>query len=417
MGRSSEARRNMAVIKRFRSFISRQSHNYRMLLIRSGFHHFFYNFTGNYDSIYTRALGADPVTLGSMSGLSAAINMLISLPSGWLSDIYSLKKIMGLGMAIYVLMVALYAFAGDWTWIMVAMALMPFNMALMFRSQNVMMSNGLRDEDRATGFGLRQVTSQIAMLISPIPAALIAEHFGGLTVEGIRPLYFIRLSGLVVLYLYVYYKLTDVPPQPRSKESTFLKDYRQVLEGKEGLKAWITVACMGSLVWGVIEPFTFLYAVEFKGADAITLGLMTTVSTLVSIILSLPVNRLADSHGRKFIILLTRPTLYIWFITLVMAPTPVWLLVAWVFRGIAMSSSAYETLGIELVPEGQRGRWLGLTNTFSSAVRIPAPIIGGLLYSGPNPGLLFMVPLVIDLCFRMPILALKVPETAKRCTF
>ena len=404
----------MAVLQRFRSFISRQSHNYRVLLIRSGFHHLLYNLTGNYDSIYTRALGADPVTLGFMSGLSGFINMLISLPSGWLSDIYSLKRMMGLGMAVYILMVALYAFARDWTWIMAAMVLVPFNMALMFRCQNVMMSNGLRDEDRATGFGLRQVTSQICMLISPIPAALLVERLGGLTVEGIRPLYYLRLSGLIVLYLYVYARLTDVPPQPRPEGSTFLKDFRQVLEGRSGLKAWIAVSCLGSLVWDLIGPFTFLYAAEFKGADAVTLGLMVTVSTLVSVILSLPVNRVADSRGRKFVILLTRPALYLWFITLVLAPSPGWLLVAWLFRGVAMSSSAYDTLGMELVPEGQRGRWLGLINTFSSALRIPAPIIGGFLYSSPNPGLLFLVPLAIDLLIRMPILALKVPETLSK---
>lgn len=404
----------MALVQRLRSFISRQSHNYRILLIRSGFHHFFYNLTGNYDYIYTTALGANPVTLGSMSGLSGAINMVISLPSGWLSDIYSLKKMMGLGMAVYVLMVALYAFAKDWTWIVVAMALAPFNMALMFRSQNIMMSNGLRDEDRATGFGLRQVASQIAMLLSPIPAALLVERLGGLTVEGIRPLYYLRLSGLIVLYLYVYVRLMDEPPRIRLEGSTFLKDFRRVLESGSGLKAWIVVSCLGSLVWGLIDPFTFLYAAEFKGADAIILGLMTTASTLVSIVFSLPVNRVADSRGRKFTILLTRPALYLWFIALVLAPSPAWLLVAWVFRGIAMSSSAYDTLGIELVPEGQRGRWLGLVNAFGSALSIPAPIIGGFLYSGPYPGLLFIIPLAIDLFIRMPILALRVPETARR---
>ena len=123
--------------------MGRQSHNYRMMLVRSGGHTFFFNFTGNYNSIYTTALGADSVTLGSMSGLSGAVNMAVSMPSGWLSDIYSLRRVMGLGMAIYVLMVAMYAFARDWTWILVAMILSPITMALMFRSQNIMIVNGL----------------------------------------------------------------------------------------------------------------------------------------------------------------------------------------------------------------------------------------------------------------------------------
>lgn len=402
------------VIRRLRGFLERQSHNYRMMLVRSGGHTFFFNFTGNYNSIYTTALGADPVTLGSMSALGSAVNMTISMPSGWLSDIYSLKKVMGLGMAIYVLMVAMYAFARDWTWILLAMILSPLTMALMFRSQNVMISNGLRDEDRATGFGLRQIIAQMLGLLSPIPAALLVERFGGLTVEGIRPMYFIRLLGLVVLYIFVYTRLTDVPPQPRSKEGTFLQDFREVLEGKEGLRAWIAVGCLGSMVWGMMEPFTFLYAAEVKGAGALTLGAMTTVATLVSLIIAIPINRIADRRGRKYAIYLVRPFLYLWMILVVVAPNPTWLIVAWAFRGVGMSSSAWDTLGMELVPAGQRGRWLGITNTLSSLFRIPAPIIGGILYKGLNPSILFIIPLVLDLGIRLPILAFRVPETMKR---
>jgi MFS family permease len=402
------------VIRRLRDFLRRQSHNYRMMLVRSGGHTFFFNLTGNYDSIYTTSLGADPVTLGSMRGLSGAINMAISMPSGWLSDIYSLKKILGLGMAAYLLMVAMYAFALDWTWILVAMILSPFTMALMFRSQNVMISNGLRNEDRATGFGLRNIAAQVAGLISPIPAALLVERLGGLNAEGIRPLYYLRLAGLVALYVFVYTKLNDVPPQPRSSEGSFFQDFKEVLKGKEGLKAWIAVMCLGSLVWSMMEPFTFLYAAEVKGASALTLGTMTTISTLVSIIVSIPINRLADHRGRKASIYLIRPFLYVWMILVVVAPSPKWLVVAWVFRGIGMSSSAWDTLGLELVPAGQRGRWLGITNTLSSLFRIPAPIVGGILYKRGNPSLQFLIPLALDLGIRLPILALRVPETKSR---
>jgi len=399
------------VIRRVRGFLERQSHNYRMMLVRSGGHTFFFNFTGNYNSIYTTALGADPVTLGSMKSLSSAVNMFISMPSGWLSDVYSLKKVMGLGMAVYVLMVAMYAFAQDWTWILVAMILAPITMGLMFRSQNIMIINGLKEGDRATGFGLRQMIAQVAGLISPIPAALLVQRLGGLTVEGIRPMYYIRLVGLAALYIFVYANLTDIPPQPRSKEGTFLQDFREVFQGKEGLRAWMAVGCLGSVVWGIMDPFTFLYATQFKGANALTLGVMTTVSTLVSILVALPINRIADQRGRKFAIYLIRPFLYVWLILLVVAPNPMWLIVAWTFRGVAMGSSAWETLGMELVPSGQRGRWLGITNTLSSLFRIPAPIVGGILYRGNNPSLIFLIPLILDLGLRMPILALRVPET------
>ena len=70
-----------------------------MLLIRTSGANFLTSLTNSYTSIYTTGLGADPVTLGALSSVSSAINMLISMPSGWISDRYDLKRVMGLGMA------------------------------------------------------------------------------------------------------------------------------------------------------------------------------------------------------------------------------------------------------------------------------------------------------------------------------
>ncbi len=315
---------------------------------------------------------------------------------------------------VQVVMIALYAFAKEWTWILVAMAISPLTEALMFRSQTVMISNGLRDEDRASGFGLRMALAQVIGLTVPIPAAMLVERFGGLTVEGIRPLFYMRLVGLVALYLLVYLKLYGVPPQPRLERTTFFQDFRDVFRGGRGLRAWIGVGCLGSIVWGMMDPFVFLYAAEVKGADALTLGVLSTVATLTSILFTLPINRVADSRGRKAAIFVVRPALYLWMLLVVLAPSPQWLVIAWIFRGIGGSSNAFEALGLELVPAGQRGRWLGITSTFSSVLRIPAPVIGGFLYKGSSPGLIFLVPLAIDLGVRVPLIAFKVPETLKK---
>jgi len=398
-------------LRGLRGFVKRQSHNYRMILVRSAGAYFLMNLTSNYRSIYATGLGADSLTLGGIKSVSSAVNTLISLPSGWISDNYNLRKVMGAGMAIQIITVALMALARNWTWVLVSMILEPFTRALMFRSQTVMMSNALQDGDRATGFGLRQIVGQLVGITAPIPAALLVGYFGGLNVEGIRPLFILRTAGLAFLYGYVYMKLDDVPPQPRPEKSSVLQDFREVLEGGEGLKTWIAVSCLGSMVWGMMEPFTFLYAVEVKGADALTLGIMTTASTFASVILSLPVNQIADTRGRKFALFMIRPALYLWMIMVVLAPSPSWLIVAWIFRGIGMSSTAYDTIALELVPPNQRGRWLGITNAISSIARIPAPLIGGLLYRGSTAYLIFLIPLLLDLGLRMPLLAWKIPET------
>lgn len=402
-------------VSEVRAFLSRQSHNYWMMIVRSGGAMFLFNLTGNYSSIYTKALGADNVMIGYLSSISSFINMIISMPVGWVTDNYNLKRVMGAGMLLHVVMVGLYAFAQDWRWILLAMVVNPFNMSLMFRSQQVIVINGLKPEDRATGLGFRMIIAQILGLLSPIPAALLVNHFGGLNVDGIRPLFIIRLAGMIGLYGYVYMRLTDVLPQPRNNaRAGFLGDMVEVMKGGRKLKTMIVVGALGALVWSTMENFVFLYAAEVKGADEMVLGLMTTVSTIAAIIFSVPMNRFADTRGRKFAFISVRPALWLSFAIVVFAENPYWLLPAWFLRGLALSSSAYETLMMEMVPPEQRGRWLGISSTFSEFVRVGAPILGGYLYDSSYPALIFVIPLVVDMVFRIPILHFMVPETLEQ---
>ena len=351
-----------------------------MMIVRTAGAHFLYNLTGQYTSIFTKALGADNIMIGMISSFSAFISMIISMPVGYITDRYNLKHVLGAGMFLNIVMIGLYAFAQDWRWIFIAMAINPLTMALMFRSQQVIITNGLRDEDRATGMGLRMQIAMVLGLVSPIVAALLVDSFGGLTVNGIRPLYYIRLVGLIITYSIVYLKVNDVSPSIRpSSSSGFLSDFRDVLEtGGRKLKVMILVGALGALVWSTLENFAFLYAAEVKGANEFVLGLMPTCETIAYILFSTTMNRLADTRGRKYAFILVRPGLWLSFIISILAPNPYWLLVAWFLRGTALSTSAYNTLFMEMVPADQRGRWMGQSNTFSAMVRIGAPLLAGL---------------------------------------
>ena len=387
-----------------------------MMIVRTAGAHFLYNMTGQYTSIFTKALGADNIMIGMISSFSAFISMLVSMPVGYITDKYNLRHVLGVGMLLNIVMIGMYAFAQDWRWIFIAMAINPLTMALMFRSQQVIITNGLRDEDRATGMGLRMQIAMILGLISPVIAALIVDSYGGLSVAGIRPLFYIRFVGLIITYSYVYIKVNDVSPAIRPTSSSgFISDFRDVLEiGGRKLKVMIIVGALGAMVWSILENFAFLYAAEIKGANEFILGLMPTFETIAYILFSTTMNRLADTRGRKYAFLLVRPGLWLSFIISMLAPNPYWLLVAWFLRGIALSTTAYDTLFMEMVPADQRGRWMGLSNTFSAMVRIGAPLLAGFLYDSSFPWLIFAVPLVIDMFIRIPILHLWVPETMKK---
>lgn len=405
----------MISVEGLRSFLRGQSRNYRVLLVRGVAASFLSQLTMNFSNLYIVELGASPVQLGGIRAIGSAVSALFSIPAGWLSDVYSVKRILIFGMIIQILSIAFFAFAQNWLWIIIAVILQTLTMTLVWRIQNIIIANSLSDRDRATGYGLRTTLMQLFSVAAPSIGGFLVYLFGGISVEGIRPLYYIQLAGMIFVSIYVAFSLEDIRFNIEVGVRRIFTGFREVFSAGRGLKRFAFIQAMGSITWGMSMPFPFIYAVEFKGANSLVIGYMGTFQTLVSMLLALPLGRLADSRGRKFTIYLTRPFFYGSFLLLILAPpnNPHVLLLAWALRGVMMGSNAWMTMSMELVPPEYRGRWTGITSLLQNLTRVPAMLIGGYLYQNVDPRLVFIIPIIIDSFIRMPILS-TVPETLKK---
>ena len=132
---------------------------------------------------------------------------------------------------------------------------------------------------------------------------------------------------------------------------------------------------------------------------------------LTEAIFSTPLGRMADRIGRKKLFYFLTPLfcaanlIYIW------APSSEWLILAGFLMGFRMLSAfAYGSMTPELVPSDCIGRWRGLIGLCTGLLTIPAPIIGGYIWENLGPEWVFIIPVVIDLFVRVPVIY-SVPET------
>lgn len=405
----------MSLLAKFREFLSKQSKNYKVLLVRGIGAQSFQQLVMNFNSLYIVELGASAFELSTVRAVGSVVSAAISLPVGWLSDVYSIKKIMTLGMIIQILSVAFYAFALDWRWIIAAVVCATLTMTLVFRIENIILANSLADHNRARGYGTRETIMRVFSVFAPTIGGLIVHLFGGISVEGIRPLYYIQLVGFSAVSLFVIWKLDDIDVDRNERRSNFLEEYREMFNSGKNLKMFAILQSMGSITWGMSMPFPFVYAADFKGADAILVGYMGTSFGVIAMLLAIPMGIWADKRGRKFTIFLTRPFFYASYILLILAPPEAsWmLLLAWSCRGVMMSSRSWMTMSMEMVPQKFRGRWTGFLSLLSNAIRVPAMLLGGYLYESGNPELVFIIPVLVDLFVRMPMLT-RIPETMKK---
>jgi len=166
------------------------------------------------------------------------------------------------------------------------------------------------------------------------------------------------------------------------------------------------------LPWTVAQPFMPIYAYEFKNANEFVLGGIAMTSTLVPMVASIPLGRLADRHGRKKLLFAIAPLAYIANLALIWAPTTgiassffllfYGLLFGFNSIGMALASS----MAAEIMPREQMGRWIGVVGLFKGLLSIPAPILGGLIWEQIGPQYVFLAAIAIDVCVRLPLLAL-----------
>ena len=235
---------------RIRDFIYRQKHNYRVGAARLSANSFLAGLTSQYGAIYTVGLGADSVQLGSLSSVGGAISALISTPVGWLMDRHGIRRFFLLAVVLTAGGSLLYALARDWQFLIAAAILISVATSLSNTGCRVICADSVQSKDRVTAQNVCSTLASIARMISPLVSAYLVTVFGGMTVEGIRPLYYLQFAGYGLIFLLVVAQLREPQREQLADAETgfgFIADFRHLFEGRENLRRWIAISALTSL--------------------------------------------------------------------------------------------------------------------------------------------------------------------------
>jgi len=387
----------------------RQSRNWKVISIRSMANRFIERLTTDYNNIYISFLGADPFQLGLLNSFSNVAGTMISAPFGWIQDRYSLRKIFLTGVGLSLLVALAFALANNWVMVIPAMVLS--SIAATVGSCLTICDVSLKDEDRSACKGICDGAFVTPSLLAPALVALIITYFGGISVEGIRPLYWIKFVAGAILALFLALNMTEIVRPSSSKGSGFIEDYREVFGRGLALKRWMAFSVVSSFSTAMVGPFTQLFAYKIKMADQYIIGGMTTAGLIIQVLFSASMGGFANDIGRKKIIYLVEPLYLVSILMLVFAPSPEYLIISSIFGGFRTITDyiATDPLQVELVPIDCRGRWRGIVGLCGGLASIPAPIIGGMIWENLGPTYLILSQILLDLLVRIPLLT-TIPE-------
>jgi len=409
----------LGIVSKGIGFFKRQPRDWKVTVARSSMARFVYQIVFPYQSVYTVALGATATQLGIVNSAGMGVAGLLSPLVGWLIDRIGIKTIYLVGIGFLIISYLTYGIASSWTVIIIAMAAYWLGETISGHGCATVCGNSLASEDRATGMTICEtLAAGLLGIVGPILGAVLVTAFGGVNVGGIRPLFFVALAGTIITFLFLYYQLSNrVWVKPSEFQFNFFKDIAQVLSQGHHLKRWLVIVSVGSLPLGMVFPFSQVFAYEIKGADQYTLGFMVTGCALTSLLLGIPMGRLADKIGRKRVLYIALPLFWSSNILLIWAPGPGFLVAAGFLQGFFyICATVAGAMSFELVPADQMGRWIGLMRFCRLLLACVTAFIGGVIWDTFGPQYVFLTVMGLDVLIRLPLL-IGMPETLKMHQF
>ncbi|MEM1569894.1 MAG: MFS transporter [Candidatus Bathyarchaeia archaeon] len=407
-------------------FFKRLDRRFKILLASIGLHTWSSSLPSQYNQLYAVSLGANPIELGSLDSIGGVVSSIFSAPAGWLIDKYGVKNMLVVGLMMSALVAAMYGFALNWWMLIPAIILMRISMLLIMPLTDIIIIGVTEPKNRAFAMGLSRTIWAIPSIFAPFTAAMVVSSFGGINVEGIRPLYFIQLIAFLLTVVFTMVMLEPLPihgrePQYASKKFNLFNYYNEFLRSEKWLKHWLITMAVIRL-GGISTPFVPLWIVDVKGADPYLLGVLGTVSVAVSLLLQIPMGKLADTIGRKKVFLILRPFSYIGTLLLVWAPNPMVLIFAGAFGAMGLmvfgggiggiSFIPFITMYWESFPAEKRGRLQGISGLLDFIGSF-ATILGGFLWQAGYMELVLLLPMLIDVMVLVPTF-LVIPESLGR---
>lgn len=343
---------------------------------------------------YILSTGVRIVDLGvvqSVINLSTAAGLIIW---GIMSDRLGRRPIILAAHACRLIAIVALLISGDFLFLLVFAFFMGFSSLFMQGNpaRSALVAESVGDKSRATAFS---VLMSISMIVNTVTAS--AGGWLAMT-SGYTPIFYVCLVGdvLGLLLMFAYLKETREPVEVEGDKSGGIwEGIKGLLMPEAGMgRLYAILLVMG---FGYSTGFSLFYGtlVDNYGFTELQLGLLSTAFNLTWGLSSIPIGRMSDRFGRKPMLMASWAMAIISIVGFIFSRSFEMFLLFEVVNGLDPSFwvPAWMTLISEKVPSERRSTVMGKIDATARLAGIPAPWLGGLLYSAYG----FGAPLTVHL--------------------
>jgi len=358
-----------------------------------------------YRSLYIKGLGASVELLGLIISIETISSIMFQYPGGILTDRWGRKRMLVIAGFFRVISPIFFLFAKNWMHIIPGIIFSSAGM-LGVPANNALIAESLPSDQRGTGFAAYRTVTGIPTIITSLLGGMIMDYFGVL--PGCRYILVASIAtggfSLFMRWRYITETFTPTPSSGSKRQGGILNDFRRFPR-----QIWVMtiVAAISMFSIRIMMSFMTIYGVEIVGISTTQWGLIGTIVSLVTTVLTTPAGMLADRRGKKPLIIASRVLNSVSVLGYTFSHNFSQLFMVRSLAGIGnglggamwgpMGGPLWQALIADLSPAEDRGRIMGLMGTVGSLVSSPASWTGGYLFDNVSPQLPFQLSFGLDM--------------------
>jgi MFS family permease len=322
---------------------------------------------------YARDLGASGLYIGLIySGFSIS-RAILQTPVGRLSDRFSKKKIIIIGLLLYAIVSIIYTYVSSPETLILVRVLHGVGSSMMMPVAMAYGINLIPSGQEGKYMGYMNTALFAGFGTGPFIGGYIYENYSTRMV-------FNSMSILIIISLILTMFFVPDEKTLGTNTSTSIVSIKEILSNRT-LTSILIYRGVNALGRGTIMSFLPLFAVQILGVSGTYIGLVLSVGIFLNAFLQTPMGILADRYNRRLMLISGGITASIGYLYMVQTSNIIEIYIARIIVSIGGALSLPAVTAI-IAEEGKKlgsGSTVGVFNTAMSIGQIIGPVLSGVL--------------------------------------